>query len=79
MTFSFLPHLCTATANSTTAARRQITFVNTGVPIIVAILGSITAAIAALTSWVSLIAGLEYGTEQWNGKWNATVNVHRFN
>ena len=24
----------------------------------------------------SLIAGLEYGTEQWNGKWNGTVNIH---
>ena len=25
--------------------------------------------------WVSLIAGLEYGMEQWNGKWNGTMNV----
>ena len=25
---------------------------------------------------VSLIAGREYGTEQWNGKWNGTENVH---
>ena len=24
--------------------------------------------------WVSLITGLEYGTERWNGKWNGTVN-----
>ena len=24
----------------------------------------------------SLIAGMEYGTEQWNGKWNGTVNIH---
>ena len=24
----------------------------------------------------SLIAGLEYGTEQWNGKWNGTMNLH---
>ena len=24
---------------------------------------------------VSLITGLEYGTERWNGKWNGTVNV----
>ena len=25
---------------------------------------------------VSLIAGMEYGMERWNGKWNGTVNVH---
>ena len=25
---------------------------------------------------VSLIAGMEYETEQWNGKWNGTVNIH---
>ena len=25
---------------------------------------------------VSLITGMEYGTEQWNGKWNGTVNIH---
>ena len=24
---------------------------------------------------VSLIAGMEYGMERWNGKWNGTVNV----
>ena len=24
----------------------------------------------------SLIAGLEYGMERWNGKWNVTVNIH---
>ena len=24
----------------------------------------------------SLIAGMEYGTEQWNGKWNGTANIH---
>ena len=24
----------------------------------------------------SLIAGLKYGVERWNGKWNQTVNVH---
>jgi len=24
---------------------------------------------------VSLIAGLEYGMERWNGKWNGTMNV----
>ena len=23
----------------------------------------------------SLIAGLEYGMEQWNGKWNGTMSV----
>ena len=23
--------------------------------------------------WVSLIAGLEYGMERWNGKWNGMV------
>ena len=28
--------------------------------------------------WVSLIAGLEYGMERWNGKWNGTVNVHNY-
>ena len=27
---------------------------------------------------VSLIAGLEYGMEQWNGKWNGMVNVHNY-
>ena len=27
---------------------------------------------------VSLIAGLEYGKERWNGKWNGTVNVHNY-
>ena len=26
----------------------------------------------------SLMAGLEYGMEQWNGKWNGTVNVHSY-
>ena len=26
--------------------------------------------------WVSLIAGMEYGMERWNGKWNGTVHVH---
>ena len=26
-------------------------------------------------SGVPLIAGLEYGMEWWNGKWNGTVNV----
>ena len=25
---------------------------------------------------VSLIAGMEYGMERWNGKWNGTMNVH---
>ena len=25
---------------------------------------------------VSLIAGMEYGMERWNGKWNGTVSVH---
>ena len=29
-------------------------------------------------SWVSLITGLEYGMEWWNGKWNGTVNVHNY-
>jgi len=28
--------------------------------------------------WVSLIAGLEYGMEWWNGKWNGMVNVHNY-
>ena len=27
---------------------------------------------------VSLIAGMEYGMERWNGKWNGTVNVHSY-
>ena len=27
-----------------------------------------------LSGW-SLIAGLEYGMERWNGKWNGTMNV----
>ena len=31
---------------------------------------------SGLFSWVSLIAGMEYGMEWWNGKWNGTVNVH---
>ena len=26
--------------------------------------------------WVSLIAGMEYGMDRWNGKWNGMVNVH---
>ena len=25
---------------------------------------------------MSIINGLEYGNEQWNGKWNETVKVH---
>ena len=28
--------------------------------------------------WLSLIAGLTYGMEWWNGKWNETVNVHNY-
>ena len=24
----------------------------------------------------SLITGMEYGTERWNGKWNGTVNIY---
>ena len=28
--------------------------------------------------WVSLIAGMEYGMERWNGKWKGTVNVHSY-
>ena len=27
---------------------------------------------------VSLIAGMEYGMERWNGKWNGTVNIHSY-
>ena len=27
---------------------------------------------------VSLIAGMEYGMEWWNGKWNGTVNIHSY-
>ena len=27
---------------------------------------------------VSLIAGMEYGMERWNGKWNGMVNVHSY-
>ena len=27
-------------------------------------------------SRASLITGMEYGMERWNGKWNGTVNVH---
>ena len=26
-----------------------------------------------LKEWVSLIAGMEYGMERWNGIWNGTV------
>ena len=26
-------------------------------------------------TWVSLIAGLEYGMEWWNGKWNGMANI----
>ena len=26
--------------------------------------------------WVSLIAGLKYGMEWWNGNGNETVNIH---
>ena len=29
--------------------------------------------------WASLIAGLEYGMDQWNGKWNGTVIIHNYN
>ena len=29
-------------------------------------------------SGVSLIAGMEYGMECWNGKWNGTMNVHSY-
>ena len=32
----------------------------------------------ALSHRVSLIAGLEYGMEWWNGKWNGMVNVHNY-
>ena len=28
------------------------------------------------TEGASLITGMEYGMERWNGKWNGTVNVH---
>ena len=28
------------------------------------------------TGRVSLITGLEYGTERWNEKWNGIVNIH---
>ena len=27
---------------------------------------------------VSLIAGMEYVMERWNGKWNGTVNVYSY-
>ena len=27
----------------------------------------------------SLIAGLEYGMDRWNGKWNGTVIIHNYN
>ena len=27
---------------------------------------------------VSLITGMEYGIEWWNGKWNGTMNVHSY-
>ena len=33
---------------------------------------------ALMHEWVSLITGLEYGMERWNGKWNRTVNVHNY-
>ena len=29
-------------------------------------------------SGVSLIAGMEYGMEWWNGKWNGMVNVRSY-
>ena len=32
--------------------------------------------LVGLMSIVSLITGIGYGTEQWNGKWNGTVDVH---
>jgi len=31
-----------------------------------------------LTKKVSLITGLKYGMERWNGKWNGMVNVHNY-
>ena len=31
-----------------------------------------------LLKLASLITGLEYGMEWWNGKWNETVNVHNY-
>ena len=32
----------------------------------------------SLNCRVSLIAGMEYGMERWNGKWNGTVNVYSY-
>ena len=26
--------------------------------------------------WMSLFDGLEYGIEQWNGKWKGAMNAH---
>ena len=28
-----------------------------------------------MTHWISLIAGLEYKMEWWNGEWNGTIGV----
>ena len=34
--------------------------------------------VLATYAGVSLITRLEYGIEQWNGKWNGTVNVYNY-
>ena len=31
-----------------------------------------------MLKWASLIDGLEYGMEWWNGKWNEAVDVHNY-
>ena len=31
-----------------------------------------------ILKWASIIAGLEYGMEWWNGKWNETVKARNY-
>ena len=31
-----------------------------------------------MLKWASIIAGLEYGMEWWNGKWNETVKARNY-
>ena len=41
-------------------------------------LGNLVFSFGSHSPRVSLIAGMEYGMERWNGKWNGTVNVYSY-
>ena len=66
ITFCVPPYMytctCTATVNNTTGAGRQITFVNTGLTIIAAILGGVVFAISGVTCCCLCTKG-EYTTQ----------------